>query len=713
MLQVAGLRFGYTHEPLFEDVTFVLDAGERAGLVAPNGAGKSTLLRVVAGELAPDAGSVQIRKDVGLAYYRQSHEVTATGTVREALLAGFGEVLALRAELCRAQEEAASGTDEALARLGSAMERYHVAGGDDVERRVDMVAQHLGFAEADMERPVSSLSGGERGRLRLGICLTQPAGLLLLDEPTNHLDIETIAWLEQYLRGLSSAQFVVSHDRAFLDNVTDATMELGRRTFRVYPLPYSQYAVAREADLDRERELVERQQAMVRKTEDFIRRNIAGQKTKQAQSRRKMLDKLERVERPEDIWQRAARVRFRFVDAPRSGDIVLDCHGLSAARGGRTLFAPFDLLVRRGDRVAVIGPNGSGKTTLLRLLNGQGAPADGGSVRRGSNLCSGYYDQHLGALTSEKSAIDEVRSVRGDFNEDGARAYLARFRFYGDDPFRRVGSFSGGECSRLALAKLLLEPMNLLFLDEPTNHLDMPAAEILEEALVGFEGSVVFVSHDRRFLETVSTRVVAVHDGRVDVYEGNYRDYVEQTARQKAEVASKLRASAPPPAGRGSAQRAPSERASAPSKPPPTAGRRVVRKVRSDRDQARSNPSPVASVAFPPAVDDGRRIRRSASTASPASAGAAAPAASVGSYEDQKRGRREGERQKRRFEQLERDIASAECALSSMRERLKAPPGEDWQGLAKLALEEQTLQRKLDGMLEEWAALGEALASAT
>ncbi|MBI4952788.1 MAG: ABC-F family ATP-binding cassette domain-containing protein, partial [Myxococcales bacterium] len=548
MLQVAGLRFGYTHEPLFEDVTFVLNTGERAGLVAPNGAGKTTLLRILAGELAPDAGTVQYDKEAGLSYYRQSHELGATGTVAEALLSGFGELLALRDELHAAQEAAASGTERALATLAHAMERYHVAGGDEVERRVAMVAQHLGFGDRDLARPIAGLSGGERGRLRLGICLTKPAGLMLFDEPTNHLDLETIAWLEDYLNGQSAAQLIVSHDRAFLDNVTTQTMELGRKSFRVYSLPYSEYAVARAADLERERELAERQQSFVQKTEDFIRRNIAGQKTKQAQSRRKMLDKLERVDRPEDVWQRAARVRFRFVDAPRSGDIVLDCHGLAASRGGRRLFGPFDLLVRRGDRVGVIGPNGTGKTTLLKLLSGQGAPEDRGEVKRGANLASGYYDQHLGSLEERRSAIEEVRSVRGDFNDDGARAYLARFRFYGDDPFRRVASFSGGERSRLALAKLLLHPMNLLFLDEPTNHLDMPAAEILEEALCGFEGSVVFVSHDRRFLETVSTRIVAMHEGGIDLYEGNYRDYVEQTRRAAAPAQSVVKGRAPAPA---------------------------------------------------------------------------------------------------------------------------------------------------------------------
>jgi ATP-binding cassette, subfamily F, member 3 len=390
-----------------------------------------------------------------------------------------------------------------------------------------------------MERPVTSLSGGERGRLHLGVVLAQDPDLLLLDEPTNHIDLDTIAWLEQHLVAFRGAAIVVSHDRAFLDAVTSTTLELGRRSFRVYPMSYTGYAAAREEDLERERESAVRQQAFVDKTEDFIRKNIAGQKTKQAQSRRKMLEKVERLERPEDVWAVAEKVRFRFAPASRTGDIVLDAKGLGARRGGRILFSDVELLVRRGDRIGVVGPNGSGKTTLLELLAGQGGADDSGTVRRGTNLEQGYFDQHLGTLEPARSAIEEIRSVRGDLNEDGARQYLARFRFWGDDTFRKVASFSGGERSRLCLAKLLLEPRNLLFLDEPTNHLDIPAAEILEEALASFEGTVILVSHDRRFLENVTTRVVALRDGFCDVYPGSFRDFADAAFRRRASEAPK------------------------------------------------------------------------------------------------------------------------------------------------------------------------------
>jgi ATP-binding cassette subfamily F protein 3 len=532
-LEVADLAFGYSNEPLFTRVTFRLNAGERAGLVAPNGAGKTTLLRAIAGEMKPDKGSVMIRKGSSVGYYRQSHETRAEGSVLDTLMSGFSKLLELRRELRTAEQNAATGEKTSLDRLASALDRYQQAGADRLEQRVQAIATRLGFRPSELDRAVSTLSGGERGRLALGVVLATEPDLLLLDEPTNHLDLESIRWLEGYLTEQHCALLVVSHDRAFLDAVCPITMELGRTGLRVYPVSYSAYHEQRSEDLERERRKAEEQAGFVSKTEDFIRRNSAGQKSKQAQSRRKMLDKLERVERPEDVWARAERVRFRFAEAPRSGDIVLEAKGLRAERGGSQLFDGVELLVRRGDRIGVVGPNGCGKSTLLKLLAGRGLPDDRGELRRGTNLREGYFDQHLGSLEPERTGVEEIRSVRGDLNVDGARQYLARFRFYGDDPLRRVASFSGGERTRLALAKLLLEPRNLLFLDEPTNHLDIPAAEILEEALVGFEGTVILVSHDRRFLETVTTRTVAFLDSEVDVYEGGFRDYTSALERQK------------------------------------------------------------------------------------------------------------------------------------------------------------------------------------
>ena len=650
LLEVSGVTFGYTGEPLFSDVALKLEAGERAGLVAPNGAGKSTLLRVLAGDLEADRGFVVPKKGATVGYFRQSHEVKAQGSVMDVLLSGFGELVALRHALAEAQVAAADGSEAALTRLSDLDDQYHRAGADAIERRVEVIAEKLGFKLPDLDRDVTTLSGGERGRLSLGIVLASEPDILLLDEPTNHLDLETIRWLEQHLCAWRGAVLVVSHDRAFLDAVCGITMELGRTTFRVYPLPYSRYHEERAEDLERERRQAEEQASFVEKTEDFIRRNMAGQKTKQAQSRQKMLDKLERVARPEDVWARAERVRFRFAEAPRSGDIVLEAKGLGAERGGKRLFEGVDLLVRRGDRIGIVGPNGTGKTTLMKLLAERGAPEDVGSVRRGTNLREGYFDQQLGSLDKTRTGVEEIRSVRGDLNVDGARQYLARFRFYGDDPLRKVGSLSGGESTRLALAKLLLEPRNLLFLDEPTNHLDIPAAEILEEALVGFEGTVILVSHDRRFLETVTTRTLSFRPEGIDTYEGGFKDYVDALERRrKADADAKERsgrASAPPKAAR----------AAAPA----------------------SAPKPAA-----PPKDD-RDSRKAAL--------------------------RDVEKKKKRVAELEKQISDLEATLDSFRTELKSVDSGDWQRLHDLAHKDREYSELLERAMKEWVTLSDDLA---
>jgi len=649
VIEVANLKFGYTNDPLFENVTFRLEPGERAALVAPNGAGKSTLLRVLSGELAPDSGSVVVKKGASVAYYRQSHETRLKGSVLDALLAGFGDVVGLRHELALAQRDAASGERAALERLAELTERYHHAGADALEHRVEAIATRVGFKPSDLERDVATLSGGERGRLELGLTLAADAELYLLDEPTNHLDLDTIRWLEGYLSGLRAAAIVVSHDRAFLDAACPHTFELGRRVFRTYPLAYSAYHEARAEDLERERRLAEEQAAFVEKTEDFIRKNIAGQKTKQAQSRRKMLDKLERIDGPEDVWARAERIRFRFAEAPRSGDIVLEATGLAAERGGTTLFSGIDLLVRRGDRLGIVGPNGCGKSTLLKLLAERGQVGDRGNVKRGTNLREGYFDQQLGSLDEKKTGVEEIRSIRGDLNIDGAREYLARFRFYGDDPLRKVASLSGGERTRLALAKLLLEPRNLLFLDEPTNHLDIPAGEILEEALVGFAGTVILVSHDRRFLENVTTRTLSFANGEVDLYEGGFRDYEEAMERIRRAASESQR---------------PARRREAKKERPP--------------EQKKEQPAPAGADAHKARRDQARDL----------------------------------ERKRRQVEQLERRSQELESDVQRYKKLLREASGSNWEELHEWAKKERELSGELEKVLAAWMSLSEELAVA-
>jgi ATP-binding cassette, subfamily F, member 3 len=527
-LQVDHVSFGYGADVLFEDVSFSLEAGQRLALVAPNGQGKTTLLRIIAGDLAADEGRVLMPKNTRVGFLRQSHEPDSTGRVQDVLLAPFAEARAARDALTLAEHNAASGTAEALEALSAAQDRYTHSGADAIEREVSTIAHRVGFSDADLERMVSSLSGGERGRLQLAAVLVSRPDVLLLDEPTNHLDIESTEWLEAFIRQFQGAVVLVSHDRAFLDATCPLTGELGLLRFRLYPAKYTQYLELREETLTRERKEVELQRAEIARTEEFIRRNIAGNKTAQAKSRRKMLEKVMRLDLPEDVWSDARKLGLRFALSRRSGEIVLEGTELGATRGGKKLFEGINLGIRRLERLAIVGPNGTGKSTLLKMLAGV-APPDGsndwGDVRTGTNLDMGYFDQHLESLKAEGSCVDMVREVRPDMVVDAARQYLSRFRFYGDDVFRRVGSLSGGERTRLALARLLLVPRNLLLLDEPTNHLDIPACEILEEALRHFDGTLVVVSHDRYFLDRVSTRVLHLEDGKATFFPGGYSDY--------------------------------------------------------------------------------------------------------------------------------------------------------------------------------------------
>jgi ATP-binding cassette, subfamily F, member 3 len=542
LAQFSDASFAYPGTEILDGASLLIRPGDRLALLAPNGAGKSTVLRLLAGDMAADAGDVRVLGRASVAYLRQSQELSGAGTLLDALLEPFADLQRLHDQLIATEAELHAGDPATLARYGEMQERYQHQGGYDLEARVKRLMTDVGFAEADLARSVDTLSGGERGRLELAKVLAQKPDLLLLDEPTNHLDLAAIERLESFLSEYTGAFLLVSHDRAFIRAVCREIVELESGKFIRYAFGYDKYVVERDARLERARAAYERQKEHVEKTEDFIRRNLAGQKTKQAQSRRKMLEKLERLERPEDEWQHAGKIGLSFqTGADLGSKETIRAPKLTVGYPGvPPILRDVTANVYRGDKLGVVGPNGSGKSTLVKTLIGELAP-QAGRVEIGTGVRIGYFDQKLGTLDEDLSLIDEIRSVRADLSPEVIRQYLAKFRFFGDDPFRQVRGLSGGERSRLAMAKIMLFPRNVLVLDEPTNHLDIPARETLEDALGNYEGTLIVVSHDRYFLDRVCTRLLVIDGDRLAAHVGNYSDWRRRLHEGK-------RAAEPPPA---------------------------------------------------------------------------------------------------------------------------------------------------------------------
>jgi ATP-binding cassette, subfamily F, member 3 len=665
LAQFADVSFGYPGNEILTGASLLIKPGDRLALVGPNGTGKSTALRLLAGDLQPDAGDVRVLGRQTVAYLRQSQELEDGGTLLDALLEPFAELQRLHDELAALEVTMAAAADATIhvARYGELQERYQREGGYELESRVRRLTADVGFTEADLGRPVETLSGGERGRLELAKVLVQKPDLLLLDEPTNHLDLAAIERLEAFLAEYAGAFVMVSHDRAFIRATCREIVELENGRFVRYPMGWDRYVVERDARMELARAAYERQKDHVDKTEDFIRRNLAGQKTKQAQSRRKMLEKLDRLERPDDQWQHAGKIGLAFqtggdlgsketIRAPKLdvGYTATDGQGTTT-----TILRDVTANIYRGDKVGIVGPNGGGKSTLLKTLLGE-LPPLAGRVEIGTGVRIGYFDQKLGALDEALTLEDEIRSVRADLSPEAIRSYLAKFRFVKDDPFRVVKGLSGGERSRLAMAKIMLFPRNVLVLDEPTNHLDIPARETLEDALGEYEGTLLVVSHDRYFLDRVCTRLLVLEDGTVHSHLGNYSDW-----------------------------------------------RRRVREAAQEPGKSAAAPSPArAAPAQPPA-----KLAPKAATA------AAAPTSTAGTDRSATKERdRELRRLERRVETLEADVAKLEADLGAVRAELAADHAGDWLKLHQLADREREVDALLARRLSEWEAAGTALTKA-
>ena len=543
MLRLERIGKIYPTGEVLRDVTWEVKAGDRIGLVGVNGAGKSTQMRIIAGLEEPSSGQVVKQGAPRIVYLQQEFDVDPRRTVRQELFQAFGEaaeVLNRQSEVEEAMGgEAAAADPELLNRLieelGNLQSRFEALHGYELDARIDKLLPTIGFTPEGAELRVGDYSGGWQMRIALGKILLQEPDLLLLDEPTNHLDVETIQWLEDYLIGQTVPLVVISHDRAFLDRVCNQIVETERGVSRSYLGNYSQHleqkAFEREAGLA----AYERQQKELSSQQAYIDRfRASATRSTQAKSREKLLDKVERIEAP---MEGVSGPRFQFPPAPRSGRQVAMIDNLTHSYGERILFVGASLEVERGDRIAFVGPNGAGKSTLLRLVMGLEQPEEGHAGLGEHHVVAGYFEQNQAeALDLSRRVVDTLFEAVPDWTQTQVRSLLGNFGFSNDSVFKEVGQLSGGEKARLALALMLLTPCNLLVLDEPTNHLDIPAKQMLEDALMAYDGAALLVSHDRYFISRVANRIVELRDGELVLYRGDYAYYQEKKREEAGEA---------------------------------------------------------------------------------------------------------------------------------------------------------------------------------
>lgn len=533
MISLDNLTVSYGGWTLFDNISFLINPKDRIGLVGRNGAGKTTLLRIITGEQQPTSGSVTLNGDCTIGYLPQTMRVADTTTLVEETAKAFEEVLRLEAEIEHLTREIAERTDyesdgyaQLLHRLNDAQDHYHILGGETRDADIEKTLLGLGFKREDFGRPTSEFSGGWRMRIELAKLLLRRPSIFLLDEPTNHLDIESIQWLEDYLKNYSGAVLLISHDRAFLDNVTNRTVELSLGKATDYKVSYSKYVVLRAERRAQQMAAYENQQRMIEKTEEFIEKfRYKPTKSNQVQSRIKQLERLERLEVEEEDL---ATLNIKFPPAPRSGQIVAEINEAGMSFGAKHVFSGANFIIGKGDKIALVGRNGEGKTTLARMLVGQLTPTEG-SVRLGTNVNIGYYAQNQDDLMDGEFTVYDTldRVAVGDIRTR-LRDILGAFLFRGEDIDKKVKVLSGGERARLAMARMMLEPRNLLVLDEPTNHMDMRSKDILKNAIMKYDGTVVVVSHDREFLDGMVQKVYEFRDGGVKEYLGGIYYFLEK-----------------------------------------------------------------------------------------------------------------------------------------------------------------------------------------
>ncbi len=579
MISLDNLTVSYGGWTLFDNISFLINPKDRIGLVGKNGAGKTTLLRIIIGEQHPTEGVVSTNGECTIGYLPQTMRVADTTTLLAETATAFEEVLRLEAEIESLTRQIAERTDyesefyeKLLHRLTDAQDHYQILGGETRDADIEKTLLGLGFKREDFDRSTSEFSGGWRMRIELAKLLLRRPSIFLLDEPTNHLDIESIQWLEDYLKNYNGAVLLISHDRAFLDAVTNRTVELSLGKITDYKVSYSKYVVLRAERRTQQVAAYENQQRLIEKTEEFIEKfRYKPTKSNQVQSRIKQLDKLDRLEIEEEDL---STLNIKFPPAPRSGQIVAEVNEVGMSFGKKHVFSGANFVIGKGDKIALVGRNGEGKTTLARMLIGQLTPTEG-SVRIGANVNIGYYAQNQDDLMDGEFTVYDTldRVAVGDIRTR-LRDILGAFLFRGEDVDKKVKVLSGGERARLAMARMMLEPRNLLILDEPTNHMDMRSKDILKDAIMKYDGTVVVVSHDREFLDGMVQKVYEFRDGGVREYLGGIYYFLEKRKLESLrEIERKDAPAKPAPAPKvasapktASAQKAaPAQKAEAPA----------------------------------------------------------------------------------------------------------------------------------------------------
>lgn len=671
MIHIEGLTKRYGERVLLEDVSWHVKKRDRIGLSGPNGAGKTTLLRMLAGFEEPDEGQIRMASDTTIGYLPQDGIVHQGRTVRDEVGLAFEELLRLKAaqheiedQLEKATHDDEAGHEKLLVRYADITERFKHLGGYEMDARIADVLKGLGFSLSDQDRNTEEFSGGWQMRIALAKLLLARPNLLLMDEPTNHLDLPARNWLEEYLGDYPGAVVLVSHDRYFLDATVKRVTEVGLRTLTDYHGNYSKYVVEHQARMERLLESHRRQSEEIEKTQAFINRfRYQATKAKQVQSRIKQLDKVERIEIP----AQRKKIRFTFPAATRPGRIVIEAKGVKRTYGSNTVLTGVDLIVERGDRVALVGPNGAGKSTLMRILAGVDRP-DAGARILGHQVLLDYFAQNQAEiLDPSRTVYEEMSSASPSTMVPMIRHILGGFLFSGDDVYKKTSVLSGGERNRLALAKMLLTASNLLVLDEPTNHLDLDSKEILLDALLDYGGTLIFVSHDRYFVDKLATKVVEVGGGAALMYPGGYEEFLEWKKAQEQGVA----------VGVPAAHKAPA--------PPKREAARPAQRAK--------------SLTEPPAV-------KLASAANPM-----APRLRGGpSHAEKQAQEREARRRQSRLGELEKQIAAKEQSVKDL-ETLMASPGfyDDRSRADQAVADRQNLLGQVDTLMAEWEALQDAV----